>query len=685
MVTILRWLPSIHWTHITGYLNSPMIFQIHSIRFKLIASLIAVSLLIGLISILVGGNLLYNSVLDEANNRIRQDLNVARVIYDERADSIRLALEVAASVPEFRKALSYKGGFAASEVLKELSDRLELDFVGVTDAQGRVTGRYRSADQGEKSPSSVNPLVLSVLKNHKTVSGTMVLDHDKLMAENPSLATRANITASDQVAMLSTAQQTTALTIGAAVPVFSDGQILSGVIYGGGVLNRETAIVDKIGETVFKNELYKGRNVGTATIFYNNLRIATSVKDRSGKRALGTVASREVTLRVLDQGEKWSNRAMVLNDWYITAYEPITDISGKKVGMLYVGVLEAKYLDLRTKAIAVFSGITLTGVIIAIILGWLFTGRIMSPVSHLLRASAAVSDGNFSPDIGPISRDDIGQLQKNFLIMTEALREREKRQKAESEIRLIQSEKQASVGKLAAGVAHEINNPLTAVLTFTHMILRRKDLPEEVRSDLETVASQTERVRKIVKSLLDFFRQTALKPEPMDVNQLIEESVRFLENQALIKGVNLSFRGDQDLPVFTLDHNQCSSVLINMIINALDATSSGGKIELQTQKTTRTGKSGIDNINGVEIIISDTGSGISPDHIDKIFDPFFTTKEVGKGTGLGLAVSAGIIQRHGGTIRVQSKPESGATFTIWLPHQPASDLKYANMQQETRP
>lgn len=652
--------------------------KIHSIRFKLIASLITVSMLIGLISILVGGNLLYQSVLDEANNRIQQDLNVARVIYDTRVDTVGLALELTASGPEFGKAVASGDRRFVSGVLADLSVRLQLDFWGITDARGRVIHRYGASETGQAPVSSVNPYVLRVLEGYTAVAGTMVMAGDTLMAENPSLADQAYIpvyAAREDAAGIPPSVNTVALTIGAAVPVYDDGRP-AGVVYGGKLLNRDTAIVDKIGETVFKNEVYKGHNVGTATIFYDNLRIATSVKDPAGNRALGTFASPEVARQVLAQGEKWTDRARVLDDWYITAYEPIQDLTGKRVGMLYVGVLEAKYADVRKKAIAVFAGITLAGVIVAILLGWLFTGRIMQPVSHLIRASAEISSGNFYPDVGPISKDDIGHLQREFLIMTDALREREIRQKAESEIRLIQSEKQASVGKLAAGVAHEINNPLTAVLTFTHMILRRPELPDEVRADLETIASQTERIRGIVKSLLDFSRQTVLSPEPLDVNRLIADSVRLLENQALIKGVGLSFQGDDSLPVFTLDHNQCQSVLINMIINALDATDAGGQIEIRTRKT------GAADDRGVEIRISDTGSGIPPEHMDKLFDPFFTTKEVGKGTGLGLAVSAGIIERHGGTINVQSKLGSGTTFTLWLPHQPAGVLSDADKEQE---
>ena len=493
-----------------------------------------------------------------------------------------------------------------------------------------------------------------------------MLDREQLLAENLSLVEQATIEnhSAANPEDSSSHKVTRGLTSGAAVPVFFNDHPI-GVIYAGFLLNRDTLIVDKIGETVFRNEIYKDRNVGTATIFLDDFRVSTSVKDSAGNRALGTRVSPEVAQHVLGDGDKWTGRARVLDDWYIAAYEPIVDFTGKRVGMLYVGVLEAKYADVRRRAITVFIGITLAGVLVAIVMGWLFTSLVMRPVSHLIRASAEISSGNFSPDIGPISKDDIGQLQQKFLTMADALKDREERQKAESETRLIQSEKQASVGKLAAGVAHEINNPLTAVLTFAHLILRRKDLPDEVRTDLGTVVAQTERVRGIVRSLLDFSRQTELNPETIDINSLIADSVKLMENQALIKGVQLSFLKEDNLPFLTLDRNQFQSVLINMIINALDATHADGKIEIETSRT------GIGNDTGVEIRITDTGSGISPDHMDQLFDPFFTTKAVGKGTGLGLAVSAGIIQRHGGSIKVKSKLDSGTTFTIWLPRRPA--------------
>jgi two-component system NtrC family sensor kinase len=647
--------------------------KIHSIRFKLIASLIAVSLFVFLVSILVGGNMMYRSVIDEANNRIRQDLNVARVIYNDRINAIRLALELTASIPEYPETSSSSDTLPATKVINQLARRLKLDFVGMTNARGQIIHQYRQDPADTTDIPSKNPLVTRVLNNQQPIAGTVILNEEQLLFEDPSLVGRAEIGPKEKSD--SKNAEITAMTIGVAVPVFVD-ETFKGVLYGGFLLNKDTDIIDKIGETVFKNEIYKGRNVGTATIFYNDLRIATSVKNPLGKRAFGTLSSPEVSRHVLGGGERWTNRAKVLNDWYITAYEPINDIFGQRVGMLYVGVLEAPYADIRRNAIMIFTSITLAGVMIAIFLGWLFTGRIMQPVTHLIQASVEISNGNLSPDIGPISKDDIGRLQKKFLIMTAALKEKEKRHKVEDETRLLQSEKQASVGKLAAGVAHEINNPLTAVLTFTHLILRRKDLSDEVRADLEIVKTQTERVRKIVKSLLDFSRQTVIKTESTEINKLIEDSLGLMKNQALIQDVNLLFHGADNLPTLTLDQNQLQSVLINMIINALDATPPGGHIDIQTMPVDVNGE------RGVEIIIADTGSGISPDNMGQIFDPFFTTKEVGEGTGLGLAVTAGIIERHGGTIKVWSQTHKGTTFTIWLPCQVRSAPADSQTDQE---
>lgn len=448
------------------------------------------------------------------------------------------------------------------------------------------------------------------------------------------------------------------MAIAAAIPVF-DKNVLWGVLYGGILLNRSENIVDTVRETVFQGENYNGRSIGTATIFLNDIRISTNVLNSDGNRAIGTRVSPEVKKTVLDTGKRWMGRAFVVSDWFITAYEPIEDIAGRRIGMLYVGVLEEKYTDIQRKVLAVFILITLAGMALATGLGYILADKIIKPVQRLIKASQLVSEGSLTPDIGPISKGEIGLLQNTFKDMVAAMG----RRRAASEDKIIQSEKQASVGRLAAGVAHEINNPLTGVLTYSHMLLRRKDIAPEVRSDLETIVAATERVRKIVKGLLDFSRQTKLDPEATEINRLVSSTISLLENQALVKGVAIRFHPGENLPLVKLDRSQFQSVLINIIINALDATEPGGNVTVYTATGIYGNGAGR---KGIEITIADTGCGIPPENLDKLFDPFFTTKAIGQGTGLGLSVSLGIVQRHGGNIRVQSEPGKGSRFFIWL-------------------
>jgi len=638
----------------------------YTTRSKLIASFLGVSLLVGGVSLFIGGQLLYKAVLGEATNRVRLDLNAAREIYLNRIKSIVCPLSVACMEPALRSALKAKDVSQITPRLETVEKRAELDFVGAVTREGDTICRIGKGDIHCETAEVANPIAELIFQRMVPVSGTAILSREFLYAQSPELADRARIRVlpTPRAAPKEEEQEeTSGMALVAAFPVFDEGKLL-GVIYGGVLLNRSTAIVDTVRDTVFQNEIYKGRSIGTATIFFNDLRISTNVLTTEGKRAVGTYVSEEVKEHVLGKGERWTDRAFVVSDWYITAYEPIEDIFGNRVGMLYVGVLEEKYVDMRRNALTVLILIVAAGMALAIGLGYLLANKIMSPVHRLIKASQQVSEGNLTPEIGPISRDEIGVLQNTFKDMVVSLEERDKRRRAESENRLLQSEKQASVGRLAAGVAHEINNPLTGVLTYTHMLLRRKDLADDIRSDLTTIVESTERVRRIVKGLLDFSRQTKLDREPSDVNTLVRSTIAIMENQALVKGVGLRFDPGENLPMATLDRNQIQSVLLNMIINALDATEPGDNINIYTA----TGLSASDSgQKGVEITIADNGCGIPSENLDKLFDPFFTTKDVGQGTGLGLAVSFGIVQRHGGTIRVQSEVGKGTRFFIWLP------------------
>jgi two-component system NtrC family sensor kinase len=633
----------------------------YSFRSKIIASFLGVTFLVGAVSLLVGGHLLNKSVFGEARNRVSQDLNAAREMYESRVRMIEVSLKITTLGYGFIS--SFRDGDTSDLVLRlgRMAQHAGLDFAGITDEKGQVICHIGPHPIPAKASVSPNPIVAQALKKQSLASGTVLLSEESLNFENPQLAERARVDVIHTPGAGPTTEKvvTSGLTLSAGVPIFQERQLL-GVLYGGILLNRDERIVDTVRGTVFRNEVYKGRSIGRATIFLKDVRVATNVPAPDGGRAIGTRVAEDVREHVLEKGERWTKQAMVVTEWYITAYEPIKDIFDKIVGILGMGVLEEKYVDLRWRTLASFVAITLAGMALATLLGCFLAGKIIHPVRRLILASQQVTEGSLTPDIGPVSSGEMAVLQKTFKEMVAAMG----RRRAESQDRLVLSERQASVGRLAAGVAHEINNPLTGVLTYTHMLLRRKDLNEDVRADLQTIAEATERVRKIVKGLLDFSRQTKLDREQVDVNRLISSTIALMENQALVKGISMVFKPSDDLRLVNMDRNLFQSVLLNILINALDATKPGDTITLSTSNSPVMNEAGQ---QGIEISIADTGCGIPPEHLNKLFDPFFTTKEVGHGTGLGLAVTLGIVQRHGGTISVDSKVGKGTTFTIWVP------------------
>jgi signal transduction histidine kinase len=232
----------------------------------------------------------------------------------------------------------------------------------------------------------------------------------------------------------------------------------------------------------------------------------------------------------------------------------------------------------------------------------------------------------------------------------------------ETHLQLVSSEKMASLGKLAAGIAHEINNPLGGILIYSSLMM--EDLPEgdSKRGDLARIVQEASRCKDIVKSLLEFARQTEPKMEPTDINRAITDGLFFLENQALFHNIKIIKNLDPFLPFIRGNASQLKQVLINIIVNAAEAMHGNGTFTITSYPSP--------DRKGIILEFADTGEGISEENLTRIFDPFFTTKEVGKGTGLGLATSYGIIEDHGGRISVRSKVGEGTTFTIELPTYP---------------
>jgi signal transduction histidine kinase len=226
-------------------------------------------------------------------------------------------------------------------------------------------------------------------------------------------------------------------------------------------------------------------------------------------------------------------------------------------------------------------------------------------------------------------------------------------------MQLLQAEKLASLGKLAAGVAHQLNNPLNGITLFTRIVMEEHDLERAVRKDLLRILRDAERCRDIVKELLEFARQTRQEVKPQDLNRAISRTIFLLESQAIFHNIEIVKDLSPTLPKVPVDIQQIYHVLMNLITNAAEAMGGKGKLTVRSY-VSRSGKS-------VCFEVSDTGPGVPSEVISRIFDPFFTTKESGGGTGLGLSVAYGIMQNHQGQISVRNRPEGGATFVAELP------------------
>ncbi len=247
------------------------------------------------------------------------------------------------------------------------------------------------------------------------------------------------------------------------------------------------------------------------------------------------------------------------------------------------------------------------------------------------------------------------------------LREKQAVQKKleEAESQLFQSEKLASLGRLAAGVAHEINNPLTSILLYGNLMREKLEAEHPLASNLNYILEDAERCQEIVKNLLAYSRQTRPAKDVFYLNNLVGESLRLIRDQKLFMNVEIIKELDDYQILVNADKNQLCQVLINLIINAMDAMDGRGTLNLKTFRDRKAGKAFIE--------VTDTGSGIPPENLSKIFDPFFTTKELGKGTGLGLSMAYGILEENHGRISVKETGPEGTTFLLEFPEEPVSD------------
>jgi two-component system NtrC family sensor kinase len=644
------------------------------LRVKFILSFFLVIIAGGVVTLFFGTRLEHRTIISMAQDKVKHDLDSAWMVYNEKLKDIEDIVSMSSKMSFIKNAFLKHDFNNIKSSLKKIKSEYKFDILTIIDAEGLVL--LRTSETGIKGDDQSNdPLIKKALEG-KTVKAAEIISRNELLKEGKDIADRAHMTVikTAKAAPLSYKVEENGMVLKAASPIIDENQNVIGVLYGAILLNRNYEIVDQVKDIVFKGEKYKGREIGTVTIFQHDLRISTNVMDKDGLRAIGTSVSQEVKNAVLIEGNHWIDRAFVVDDWYITAYEPIKNYQGSIIGILYVGMLEKPYIDLRNNVMLTFT--IMAAIFVIILLGILFfiTSTIIKPLNSMVIATNKIAQGDLDHKVNIDQGDELGQLAKSFNKMTKNLNiankklvqwgktlekrveERSKKLK-DMQDTLVQSEKMASLGRLAAGIAHEINNPLTSILINSHLIREKTDSKSPIFENLNLITEETERCSNIVKGLLDFSRLNPQEKQFADINDVITTTLNILKNQAAFQNTHITTFLSNNLPPLEIDKDKIKQVFLNLMINSAEAMPDGGQLTVRSMLS--------EDNKYIKVEFADTGIGIPEKYLNKLFDPFFTTKS--GGTGLGLAISFGIINQHKGNIKVKSKPSQGSTFTISLP------------------
>lgn len=644
---------------------------LQSVRVRLLV--IALLPMLVLLPLLLGGTMLrWSGKIDKILiSKVNGDLTIANQYLARLMDMSGERLDAVAGSVALQQALGQKSALEA--LLAERRVALQLDFL------------YLATE--ETRPGGFQPDAWPVVRaawNGRAESAIDILSAEALDQLSPGLADQAAIHLVPTVAAVATARQVEdrGMIIHSAAPVhLPDGR--RAALVGGQLLNRNLDFIDTINALVYREQSLPKGSRGTATLFLEDVRVSTNVRLFENVRALGTRVSAVVRARVLDEGAVWLDRAFVVNDWYISAYEPIVDSFGMRVGMLYVGYLETPFQHAKTVSILtiILMFLLIATISVPIFLRW--AGRIFLPLERMTQTIARVEAGDLQARNGDVDDSgEIAQVAAHFDDLLDQIQERDRllrdwanslEQKVEERTadlrtanrklektteRLIISEKLAAVGEISASVAHEINNPI-AVIQGNVEVARSllAEHAEAVETEFRLIDDQIYRIGSIVSKLLHFARPedysgaaTVISPA-----EVVRDCLVLTRHQIATNGIVVETDMASDKNVL-MARTELQQVLVNLILNAVHAMPEGGTLSLAVRDVTK----------GVEIEVADSGTGIAPETLRRIFDPFFTTKQA-QGTGLGLSISQTLVRHAGGTLTASSVPGEGSLFTIFLP------------------
>lgn len=617
--------------------------------------------------------------------KVSSDLTVAHEYFIHVRERIGLDVSSLGDSHRFVTTVRDDNPAGLQSMLADKQKALDLDFLNFLDPQGRVivSSNGKPAEQIAESW----PVVFSALQGEKATAIDIYSEQQlRQLSDKAAQQAYIELLNTSNAAPTSKTAEKSGMVIHSATPVYDDDGKLLGVLEGGMLLNQNLGFVDTINSLVYADGSLPEGSAGTATLFIDDVRIATNVRLFGNKRALGTRASQIVRDHVLNDGKTWLDRAFVVHDWYISAYEPISDSFGKRVGMLYVGYLEEPFRKAKETAIILlallFTAIGIGGAYFSLRVA----RNIYGPLKSMNHTMTAVELGDMHARTGVQARDELGNLSRHLDDLLDTVQQQNAELKTwgneldrkvvertaeleqtnkllvQAQQQLVLAEKLAAIGEITAGVAHEINNPV-AVLQGNLDVLRDTlgAATRPVQGELQLMDQQIYRINTIVTKLLQFASpgEFAGYVEAVNIDEIVADSlvlVRHLLNQSRIVVVH---KKEATLAV-PINRGELQQVLINLFTNAVHAMKDGGKLTISTGDWQEA-----DGRQGVLIRVMDTGSGIRQEDIAHIFDAFFTTKRQG-GTGLGLSISYTLVARYGGTITVKSEEGVGTEFTVRL-------------------
>jgi two-component system NtrC family sensor kinase len=624
--------------------------------------------------------------------KVNTDLSVSHDVFERIKRDYLNALGKTAESFSFRTELSLGNTESIRYQIEQLQQENSFSYIHLIDKNGKLITGDRSAAEFEFSrPSSA----LEAAKKGIPSSGVEIFNATDL--QRHALAERVRLPLIDTPRARPTNKlvEDRGMMIRALYPVIDSESNLLAILDAGVLLNANFTFVDVIRDLVYGPGSLTPGSIGTVTVFLDDVRITTNVPIRPGERALGTRVSNEVRTNVLDQGNTWIARAFVVNDWYISSYEPIIDVDGNRVGMLYAGFLEAPYRQSLINALIVlvllfFALMGLTALVAVKGAKSIFKPlELMSSVVHATREGEEKRIGKI------VSKDEIGSLANEFDVMLDLLNDRkimiqnwadeleEKVEERTSELKLknkelvdtiqvlrktrqklVVAEKLAALGELTAGVAHEINNPTAVMLGNLDVIIAEMGSSlEPVQDEIDLVVSQIYRIKDITNNLLQYARPDAYAGyiSEIDVNKLISETLKLLQHLRSDLDFKIELLLESTLMI-KINQQELQQVLVNLFSNAIQALPrEKGRISIRTNDFQ--GK-------GIQIFVQDNGHGMAENIVSKAFNPFYTTRGQGEGTGLGLSISYGLIRRYGGNIEVTSSLNLGTEFIVTLYREP---------------